>query len=132
LTENQERWLQALESGEYEQCQGTLINMSAKGASCYCCLGLGCKILGMTPMKTDRGFLGFGGSSTYLTLLAIRELGLRSNDGQFKTPIFERGNQYDSLEALNDNAKWTFKQIAAYIRSNPENVFRDSLSESIV
>jgi len=50
-------------------------------------------------------------------------LGLRGHAGDFKKPIIDGEHRYDSLAALNDSAGYTFKQIVAYIRSNPENVF---------
>jgi hypothetical protein len=38
---NKQEWIQALRSGEYQQCQGTLTNNIG-----YCCLGVWAKING--------------------------------------------------------------------------------------
>lgn len=39
LGPNQQKWINALKSGEYEQCDGSLEDSNG-----YCCLGVACKV----------------------------------------------------------------------------------------
>lgn len=43
-----EKWVKALRSGEYKQCQLTLSSVDDKE---HCCLGILCKVLGETDEK---------------------------------------------------------------------------------
>jgi hypothetical protein len=119
LTEPQQKWVNALRSGKYEQCKGSL-TIDGK----YCCLGVACEIssLELDPYWRERG--------TLLSEAAPvkEELGLRSHEGEFdgagiglESAI--RRSPSKSLSFLND-AGWTFNQIANFIESYPERIFK--------
>jgi len=113
LTELQEKWLQALESGEYEQCREYL---SEDGK--YCCLGVACEVMikhgiPITKEQKDNVIL-YDGLKTQL--VEYQKLGLRNPRGLI------RGTD-ENLMFLNDVKQWTFKEIATFIRNNPERVF---------
>ncbi len=126
LTDFQERWLAALESGEYEQAKGRLVDGCA-----FCCLGVACQLEGL---PTNGGSEFVDGDQTLedgeLSRRLSRKLGLYGPSGGLKTPVVIADKKYPSLIALNDDAEWTFVQIAAYIRANPENVFTNSEQET--
>lgn len=116
LTEIQEKWLQALESGEYKQVCDEL---HYRGG--YCCLGVATHVL-----YPDHEALKFNGwmklDSPFKQQTAPpdvqRALGLRDDCGYIKG-----GNFYDCLTEMNDSGRFSFKEIAAFIRENPEKVF---------
>jgi hypothetical protein len=120
LTDIQEKWLTALESGEYQQTKHALHRPEKNE---YCCLGVACKlVLGdpndTTSMGTNSIWLGNVGKAP---CPVVDALGLYGSCGEI-----ENDSQYDySLAEMNDDGK-SFKEIAAYIRANPENVFRPS------
>tara|TARA_R110000850_G_scaffold209090_1_gene335137 strand:- start:289 stop:678 length:390 start_codon:yes stop_codon:yes gene_type:complete len=66
-----EAWIVALESGEYEQVQGTLKGKTESGTVGFCCLGVYCDVKG-TRVKTavfdisDGVFVGQGAQVHYL------------------------------------------------------------------
>ncbi len=109
LNEDQERWLQALESGKFSQQTGVL-----RGYDGYCCLGVAVKVL--TPRSR---FLKPEAARNLLPCSRVmRRLLLRGNCGE----LVEYWGDASCLTTANDNGK-TFAEIAAYIRANPENVF---------
>lgn len=101
MNDLQEKWLKALESGEYEQGVGQL-----KREDKYCCLGVACEVMGIE----------YSGFHPGLSEAAGELVGLTS----FGDP---KDDSY-SLTYLNDNGK-TFKEIAEIVRSNPSNYFRN-------
>jgi hypothetical protein len=113
FTDLQEKWLTALESGEYQQCHSEL-HSNGK----FCCLGVGCVILGYEI--DGNGFKRPDGSRAagWLDGVDSVQLGLRCGSGLLRIPF----NGNDSLYQMNDDGM-TFAEIAAYIRANPENVF---------
>lgn len=123
FTEIQERWLAALESGEYRQVKHLLVENGA-----YCCLGVGCVIAGAKHVEADdecgEGFLLSGRvHGEDLDRDIAMKLGLRGTTGQFLHEDFSVSPKAEGLTCLNDKCGMTFQQIAAYIRANPENVF---------
>jgi hypothetical protein len=133
LTPNQEAWLKALESGEFNQTTGQLEEPGPK----YCCLGVACVLAEKEGVKVERyshdygeayGDRIIGGSLSnqrgVMEWLGLRSLtGMQFVDGRLvgKSPsAIEKG--YESLTHLNDNGK-TFKEIAAIIRAHPERFF---------
>lgn len=128
FNEFQEKWLQALESGEYRQGKYNLA-IRAKESVEYCCLGVACEIANKYPdfPKVEPSIsetrIKFAGEPHLLPGRLLMPLGLRSTAGQFiKTAVYQ-GNQYVSLTDMNDRGL-THKEIAVYIRKNPDNVFR--------
>ncbi len=120
MTEIQEEWLKALESGRYQQGCGTL-----RSGGTYCCLGVFCELQSDVTFdalnmqyRQDRDLF-----TAYLTEDLYKRLGLRSKTGELVQPITFNSYPRRTLAEMNDNGM-TFKDIAAYIRANPTNVFR--------
>lgn len=118
LTDNQEKWLQALESGEYEQGIEELHSIDDK----FCCLGVACDLF----MPETRKVHGDGTcySYSYCTLGAPVELkeilGISGSYG-----VIDGGwKGRSTLASMNDKG-WSFLKIARFIRANPEKVFKE-------
>ena len=116
FTKAQERWLQALESGEYKQARGSL-----RKGNAFCCLGVACDVSGMGKWKacdvSIRHTFHTGTESVLSNLpLNVRiQLNLRSEVGKY--------SDEQSLVQLNDSDHMALEEIAAFIRANPERVF---------
>ena len=123
LTKIQLRWLEALESGKYNQGIGNL-----KSNDRYCCLGVACELLGLSQ-KIEDGMIYFGYDHSYHSAImpytSWKLLGLKDGSGYFEELNID-GNiiKNRTLAFLNDSG-WTFKQIANVIRKNPEVFFVD-------
>lgn len=134
LTDIQERWLQALESGNYRQGTGYLkkwdrCNGSGEKESSYCCLGVACEIFQEeTNTKQEASDSGieflFNDMRSMMPASVMEYLGLRTAFGNLEE---KRNcvNYNDSLAEMNDKGV-QFKEIAAYIRANPEKVFKNA------
>ena len=128
--EIREAWLQELEEYPERQIEGHLGSKFPDGTEKYCCLGQLCKITiseENTEYKTGYSSeqdIYFKGHSLVLPVEVVNLVGLRSVGGDLKTPFSVKGKFYTSLSAMNDDA-FTWPEIAAYIRANPENVFVD-------
>jgi hypothetical protein len=135
LTPNQEKWLKALESGEFNQTTGQLENLHPKPA--HCCLGVACVLAEKDGAKVERYTDHYGpdydkriiGGSLIDHEDVMNWLGLRSPAGlQFVDGVLVGKSQsaiekgYESLTYMNDHGK-TFKEIAAIIRAHPERFF---------
>lgn len=112
LTENQELWLQDLESGKFEQGTEQLCKDGA-----YCCLGVAC-VRFATKTEEEFGAIAFDGSALFAPDSVVKALGLKSIAGD----IIDSPWKMKSLSSANDLGK-TFLEIAAFIRANPEKVF---------
>ncbi len=118
LTEAQEAWLKALESGRFKQGVGRL-----KTGDYYCCLGVACEIQPDVEYDEVRGYGKDSDRNTQVLPEFVRErLGLRGCDGSISGSDKLYG--FSMLASAND-AGVSFEQIAAYIRINPENVFKE-------
>jgi hypothetical protein len=112
LTPNQEAWLKALESGEFNQTNGLLDD----GNGCYCCLGVAAKVSGLCEEYGKIPGASLTGHPKVMDWLRLRE--------GYGSP-----NKYDhvkgvvSLTSLNDSHHLSFKEIAQIIRANPEAYF---------
>ena len=107
-TPAQIKWLEALESGGYEQCQKMLYD--GKG---YCCLGLACMTLGIAAKPVGPASWEFDGQEGHLSGPAMVQLGLRDHYGASNAPGQEK------LTHMNDTGA-TFPQIAARVRHHPK------------
>jgi hypothetical protein len=115
-------WLEALESGEYRQ--GFSCLRYGDNKPYFCCLGVLCETMGIERRATTGEYVHGGfGSNGYLPRGVPGLIGLRDSRGELATAVAADGQLYGALTQLNDTAGWGFKQIAAYIRANPENVF---------
>lgn len=125
FTLDQEAWLRDLETTDAPQTIGTLHRLVIDAEDemphpvGYCCLGRACVALGISEHIAGREIGAFDGHSAWLPDSVVARLRLRSDNGQLQTQV----GHCHTLTGLNDLAEWSFKQIAAYIRENPENVF---------
>ena len=118
LTEPQKKWLAALRSGEFQQCQGQL---SKDGG--YCCLGVACEIfreeLSLEKHElTSRNGYSYNESYQYLPEKVREYLALNTIQGFFR----KKDGKCEYLSNLNDNGK-TFKEIADIIEENADQIF---------
>ena len=95
LTDNQETWLTALESGKYKQIRRVLNGKLPEGGTGHCCLGVA-DVLFPNPGVTDAFRVGQLGFTCEATNLCID---------------------------MNDTEELSFTEIASTIRSNPEAYF---------
>lgn len=123
LGPNQEKGLAALESGEYEQGKAFLCNDGK-----YCCLGVFAELF-----ATEKFDYSKYGAKRYSWEVDERE---RSSHNTAPPSVIEAmslrddggghisGSTKESLWWLND-CSLSFKEIAALIRSNPGNYFKE-------
>ena len=121
LGPNQTRWLEALESGAYDQARNLLHEPLTNN---YCCLGVACSIfLGQpTERKTDAfgEVRDFWDDEFAVAPPSLQEkLALRDDSGSRLDY-----NINLSLTAMNDEGS-TFKKIAATVRAEPEQYFQE-------
>ncbi len=121
LTESQEKWLTALESGQYEQGSRYLCRNNK-----YCCLGVACEIFNISfeAEKIDDDIIkDYNGQQCASPPDIVDILNLYDNLGS-KNGI----DDIDGLARLNDRT-YAFKEIAAIIRENPSDYFRGEVPE---
>ena len=127
----QEKWLKALESGRYKQGTGCLCDSRGN----HCCLGVAARSMRQRFIREGSVYSVNGGTNV---LTNYTPLGLKSGGGSLDSPIpIDVLNEYfspdwnyeelGSLWKLNDRIHATFKQIAHFIRQNPERVFTESV-----
>lgn len=120
----QTAWVQALESGKYQQGEGRLCKDDK-----YCCLGVACEVFGLKHYMEggQKRYQSEAGSVTSYppTELCIR-LGLRNYVGGLGRSIPATDGYHGSLVSLNDAAQAPFSEIARLIRLDPANVFTHS------
>jgi len=104
LTEDQEKWLQMLETTDLPQGKKRLGNARIG----YCCLAIACLALGIEFSSADK----------LLPIEAEKRLKTRSPSGRREDRLDEC-----SLVDLNDARGFSFKQIAAAVRAEPEQYF---------
>lgn len=134
INDEAEKWIQALESGKYEQQQcGYLLRGGA-----YCCLGVACEVGGLeksktwvdengTPQPVKFSHDGGGGMKAEIPGLYSNVLGLYGSMGEVdpsrSEPVrFSDTVEVDSLAEANDQGI-SFAKIAAILRSQPELFF---------
>lgn len=129
FTAEQLAWLLDLETTAEPQTRGALHRMVAADDQPvgWCCLGRGAVAIGLreAPWDQDEHCGAFSGSATQL--LAYRRLHLRDASGALLEQIQDptSGEYRSTLAEFNDEMRWTFPEIAAYIRAHPWNVFTD-------
>jgi len=119
-----EKWVAALESGEYKRGKGELKTWQGR----FCCLGVLCDIHAKeTAGKWNREM---GGSWQYRESTVILPdtvqswAGMKTDSGWtldkelYKTPTVA----YDSLANINDKTRLSFKDIAEIIKKNWEKL----------
>lgn len=116
LTEDQETWVTALESGEYKQ--GTNGWLCDDGR--FSCFGVACQVLlGDADSEIQGGIRVWGGRVVAAADAVVERLGLNDAGGALECAVL---HGFSDLAAAND-AGVTFKEIAAFIRAHPEAVF---------
>jgi len=125
--ELRELWLQSLEKNPERQgkyCLGS----KYKDSYLACCLGECVIVHGDDVWEENRLIVADPlniKEPTRALLYNYKKYFLRSKYGDLKTSAVIKGNEFSSLSAINDRGI-TWPEIAAYIRSNPDNVFTDN------
>lgn len=144
VIENRKQWIAALRSGKYTQTEGAL--HSSRG---MCCLGVACHTLGVPKVEMpdeDTMYTYYLGQHELLPPNAVRMLGMYQEAGSFETDreleaivqtLYADEDAYDektrkladiygygSLVEANDTGKFTFNDIANFIETYPEVVFK--------
>lgn len=134
LGPNQEKWVQALESGDYQQCKGSL----RRGDS-FCCLGVACDVIAVPegwewkPAERE-GTYRIKPSDSHVTDAAAlpmrvkQMLGLRTCFGD-KGAGLEMPDELPrdaTLTSLNDCGEYSFARIAKILRTYPDLFFKES------
>lgn len=118
-------WLHDLETTEEPQTKEYLhVERGFDGLPAgFCCLGRACVTLGLLPSSGSK-FVSYEGKGATLPESAVAKLHLLDEEGELGWTAEIDGERFNSLVVMNDKGK-SFKEIAAYIRANPWNVFRD-------
>lgn len=120
LNHNALKWVEALESGEFQQGKYCLTSGSE-----HCCLGVACVVAMRNGVALDVEVVAdgthYGGQSATLPVQVRDWLGLRTHDSHFVT----ENNEKEQLTALNDKGA-TFAELAALIRSQPKGLFSEA------
>ncbi len=95
------KWIEALESGKYNQCLGVLHNGTG-----YCCLGVLCVVAGETFAKIDDD----------LYVVKNKEWRERIPGDEFTKLTGLKANDQQHLIDLNDDCE-TFEDIAKVLRT---------------
>ena len=125
LNENAKKWVEALRSGKYSQCEGTLQNVEG-----YCCLGVACDVYEKeAEVKLPRNKHGFYELDTLSGgFKVVRDwLGLVDSEGGMP-PFKGQKDQryiYTTLTKLNDHARMSFNEIADVIESREKGIFKN-------
>lgn len=110
-----EKWVNALESGEYKQTRGKLQDQYG-----YCCLGVLCDLAiqeNVIPEPIlDDNYYVYGENKIiyYLPVKVLKWAGMKDTSGTY-------GEEYNVLSYKNDNGS-SFKEIAKIIRENVDNL----------
>ena len=127
LTELQEKWVTALESGKYNQTNNRL-----RFNDEYCCLGVACDLFDNERWDEEERYIRTntdGATEMMMTQDVVNAFRFRSNSGMLTMPqvVYDDdgvslGNA-QSLVDLNDTFEWSFDEIAEFVRTNPHKVF---------
>jgi hypothetical protein len=123
FNDDQEAWLRDLETTEEPQTMGYLHRIAQTDSAPigFCCLGRACVTLGI-PGKDDHTMTAYDGSYSLLPQSGVDRLRLRGDAGEMARAAIINDRDLVALTGMND-VGMSFKEIAAYIRANPWNVF---------
>ena len=136
LNEKQQKWIDALRSGEYEQGQNCLQSHRAAGDR-FCCLGVACKVAQEAGVKVSTDDHDYLVGGTLHSQSWTREyFGFKNGVGDFPkegAQIAKDGSaiagELSCLTELNDHG-YTFEDIADFVEEHPEWIFcEESLVE---
>lgn len=122
LGPNQKKWIEALESGQYQQGQGALCRTNGK----MCCLGVAAHIFaaenGVAPELIKDGSYqdcyDYADEHSVAPIYVIRTLSLNDAVGGGTGEMLAF-----PLVGLNDSHNYSFAQIAEHLRKHPESYF---------
>jgi hypothetical protein len=129
LNPNAQKWVNALESGEYKQTRNSLTN---EKNTRFCCLGVACDLYRKEfggNWDTKGEDFTFMGHSELLPSVVKGWLGLETRSGSFPYPT-GTGKRV-SLSELNDSGwsrkrrGWNFRAIARLIKKEPKGLFEN-------
>lgn len=103
FTEAQLKWIEALESGKYQQAKNGL-----RGYNGFCCLGVAAELSGKP----------YTGDCPAVPIDIIKHYLLRDGTGRAKNSL-----DHYQLTYLNDTLGKSFQEIAAILRKHPEQYF---------
>lgn len=120
--EIKKEWVAALRSGEYKQGRKTMRNKKDE----FCCLGVLCEVSRRSGIgRWERGHDAYYFVTVsdideyyeyYLPPYSVQNWSDLSHNGKLPKPVDGRnGKLYGNLAALNDEAGYTFEQIADVI-----------------
>lgn len=151
LGPNQQAWVDALRSGEYQQGEGTLERIITADDSaeetgrCYCCLGVACRVAEEAGVSIKRAEM-MGGETVMQgnTLIyqdeTFERLGFYSSSGDiddaapeervcdlcdYISNLVEHRTEVVELIELNDCHKLTFSQIADVLEKFADLYFKE-------
>jgi hypothetical protein len=127
------QWIEALESGRYNQARSYLTIRKANRHQSHCCLGVACNIAIQNGIKVkatimdegpdnDNHAISYDGRSGDLPPSVRKAIGLRTSQGMLE------GN---SLVDLNDDSRYRFKRIAKTIRENIDTLFEPGVAKNL-
>jgi hypothetical protein len=139
--EELERWVAALESGKYEQNQGSLMSnpRDDEDQRSYCCLGVLCKVSGVDPELWDEftdlesAELWDGEKESLPYLERAQSGAARLLDTEENKWLTVQGYEnwlnlrhyfglspadHCTLVGLNDASNWSFTRIAEWVKAN--------------
>lgn len=121
----QEQWLQSLESGDYKQTTDVLCKQKSDESDTpkFCCLGVACwltKGVYWTPYPhKGMGYWCANHKECSLPYEVLHNFKFFQHEGHIRETD-------KSLSALNDDHKFTFKEIATFVRLVPDLIFTES------
>lgn len=119
MNPNAEKWVAALESGEYKQGREKLHSSNDE----FCCLGVACDLAvkaDVIPPPLQEGDMFEYNKEGYFLPESVKNwLGLRSDQGTYYDEQNNRGN----LANDNDENGLTFAEIAQIIRKHEDTLF---------
>lgn len=126
----QDAWLRTLEAGTHKQGNHNLCEVMPDGDHASCCLGVACEVLiaNGVDVAVKRAGVRYHYDSGACYFNNYKFMCLRGYLGDIDRSLVKAkwresliGHQ--TLSCINDNAGWDFKDIAKFIRENPEAVF---------
>lgn len=113
LGPNQQKWVDALRSGKYNQGYRVLQNGNG-----YCCLGVACDVAKNNGIKVELDInKNISGFNLEFQIDTMKWLDIRTSRGQMYHDV--------SLVSMNDEDKYTFNQIANAIEDNAHLLFKN-------
>lgn len=122
------RWIEALESGGYEQTIGELRNQDR-----FCCLGVACDVANPNGWEKDVDGFVFDGEHNILPMSIAESLGVAIAGGRLDEEVWSVQPDIDdesSLASANDCGEVTFLDIAAALRDYYEFPARETAATS--